>query len=485
MRRFVTWGLVVAMLTSQSATLSARDVLLIDNGAFGFGGASSLLAADGHTVTQITGESTVNGFGNVSNPAFLSNYDFVVYSIQNQDVPDAAIGALNTYIQNGGDLLVTGFSVGADFTDRSEPELIRALGPEYAYPNPVGSQTVTSVNNYITNGLHGDFRGSVISPANGTDQLFANTGLGTIPIIQQTSGQPDKAIFTDLAGAGGSVGAWQGNLFGASDFYDGGVYQNVFLNWAAGGTTTQTEKIPVIHASDLHSTASTLTFEFYLGDPSIDGTLFLGSLSSLEVTATADVVGSLDSGGNGSVALTELNIDMAAFSNRLLDMGGLGTVLVDLNQAELYVGAQPADVTGNAFDIAGSSDYYVLGITKASIRIHSPTGLMATVLGGDGELIEEVDEPFYGGPLDFPQLVLNGTYDQGPGLLSALGEVNLSMDRAGLELVEVDDGVYIWIVVRGDLHLAAVPEPSSLLLAALGLVSLLYWNRRRAKSAGC
>jgi len=284
--------------------VAARDILLIDDYAGGFGTTASLLSSAGHTVTELTDEVS-GGYSRVSDPGFLSNYEMEVYASRHTEAPPmVANNALETYISNGGDLLVTGFQSPVLISERSAPDLIRAMGPEYIYISNEPSLTVSGVDNYITNGPFGDFRGTSIANSDVQNALFANTGLGTIPLVQAADGQPDKIIFTDLPGAAGSVGAWQGGsrATGAAaqpEFFDGGTYQGMLLNWAEGGMTSQTEVTPRVFSTAAHPLSSSAAIDLYLGDPN-DGGAFVATVGPVNVEGTMDIVGALDGSGDGS-----------------------------------------------------------------------------------------------------------------------------------------------------------------------------------------
>ncbi len=470
----------IALLTH--ARTAARDILLIDDFSGGFGAAVGLLEAEGHTVTELTDEVTA-GYSRVSDSAYLSNFDMVVYSARRVlTPPTTAIDSLETYIQNGGDLLVTGFSDDITIPDRSSPNLLRAIGPEYFHTSAETDHTVTSTDNFITNGPHGDFRGTTITNSNGFAQLYSNTGLGTIPLVQAAGGQPDKIIFTDLPGAGGSIGAWQGgDTFGGSpaqpDFFDGGTFQGMLLNWAEGGTTSQTEVTSRVFSTAAHPVESMLSIDLYLGDPN-DGGSFVTTIGPLNVEGTMDIVAGIDGLGDGSLAVTNSSIGTENLNNIFADLAPFGTLLADLNVLELYLANQTTSVTGGAVDLT-ASPYYAAGATAGEITLHSPTGPLASLLEDFLPFSGELEEVFYGGPDDFTDPLIAGSFDEGVGLLTDRPELNLDLDNIALILVDVPELGEVWGVVHGELYLAEVPEPSSLFLSITAMLGLLVLYRRR------
>jgi len=476
---FVRYLIVMGLVLSQSTTVTAREILLIDDSAGGFGPVAGLLTAEGHTVTELTDELAA-GYSNVSDAAFLADFDMVIFAVR--DVfgavpPATANTAMETYIRNGGDLLITGVTGSTDLVDRSFPDLARAIGPDRNFFAPESDQTVTSIDNYITNGPHGDFRGVAIANSNGFDQLFANTGLGTIPLVQADGAQSDKIIFTDLPGAGGSVGAWQGGGGPAAqpDFFDGGTFQGMLLNWAEGGTTTQTEVTPRVFSTALHPLDSVVSIDVYIGDPN-DGGALVGSVGPINIEGTMDIVGALDGSGDGTLAITNSSVGVVGALNQLVDLGILGTLQLDVEVLDFYVANQTVGVAANSFDLS-TSPYYVAGFTDGEFTIHSPTGALEGLLDGVVPIFADVPELFYGGPDDLDNSVLDGTFDEGVGLFTNLAELNLNYDDIALPLFDVDGLGEIWGVLNGEIHVAEAPEPSGLILG--GFAAIGFWSFRR------
>lgn len=470
---------VAIFLITSPAT--ARDILLIDDFDAGFGATAGILTGAGHTVTELTGE-VAGGYSRVSDTAFLSNFDMVVYAARNFDAPPStANSAMETYIQNGGDLLVTGFQSNIGLPDRSAPELLRAIGPEFSYFSGDVDHVVSGVDNYITNGPFGDFRNVTLSNSNGFDQLFANTGRGTIPLVHGASGQPDKIIFTDLPGSGGSIGAWQGgsrvsNEVAQTDFVDGGTFQGMLLNWAEGGTTSHTEVTPRVFSTAAHPLASTIAVDLYLGDPNNGGGL-AGVLEPIEIEGTVDLVATIDGSGNGTLAITSSSMIAAGVNDVLANFGILGTALTDVESLEIYLANQIVPVTGNAVDIVQSS-YYSVGLTEAFLSVHSPTGPLEGLVENIVPIEVDRDELFYAGPGDFVDPVFSGTFDEGSGLFTPRPELNLIYDDVALFLINIPGLGDLWGVMRGEVHVAYVPEPSGWILGVMGSVGLLAVRRR-------
>ncbi|MBX7166105.1 MAG: PEP-CTERM sorting domain-containing protein [Pirellulales bacterium] len=486
MRHCLAWLVFVSLCVSSCPTM-ARDILLIDDFATGFGPAVGLLTGAGHNVTQIFNERA-GGYTHLSDASYLSNFDMVVYSVRSRVIPNAAIlGVAENYAAQGGDLLLTSLGESISLDDPNDTlaafQFARLMGPEYVFGTPPVPQQVTTIDNFITHGPFGDFRGAASANSNGYDQFHANTAIGAVPLVSVADGRTDKVVFTDLPGSGGSIGIWQGHQFQAPglpaqpDFFDGDVFQGLFLNWAQGGTTTQTEITPQVFTTEAHPQASSITLDIYLGNPTTDGVL-LASAGPFPVHGTAKVVGSVDGSGDGTVALAEGIAHVDDVNNALLDLGVLGSLRIDVSNTTMFLNSRAVDVLGNQYDI--TQNYYTAGLLSGSFNVHSPTGAVAALLPGTFPVVLDVPSFYLGGPDDFDGATFDGTFDEGAGLLAPGAEFNLNVDRAGLPLIYLPGLGDLYAVPRSDLHFAAVPEPSSLvlMLAALACGALLPARRK-------
>lgn len=220
---------------------SSGAVLLVEDQG-GFGASESLLQANGYDVTVVNDEYA-NGYATLLDGSYLSQFAFVVYGERGagggSELPESVRASLESYIQNGGHLLVTGYDTLGSPTDSALASLVRATGPgDYVSSNPTWA--VSSVDHPILNGPFGDFRGQTFSATSYDDDLLTpDTAAGAVELI--STGSPrvtGKLIFTDLPEPAGSVGYWNGGLSGATadaqpDFSDAGNAQAVFLNYVS------------------------------------------------------------------------------------------------------------------------------------------------------------------------------------------------------------------------------------------------------------
>ena len=235
----------------------SQRILLIEDQT-GFDGTADLLRGLDYPVTEVSNEFA-NGYTTLLNGSFLSRFGLVVYGERGNGtgsvLPANVAASLENYVQGGGNVLVTGYDTLGHPTDTNLAGLVRAINPGDQNSGSANWQ-VTNLNHVVVNGPYGDFRGqSFTATGYDDDRLTADTGRGAVTLAR-TPGLSDRIIFTDVD-PGGSVGYWNGGLNylaptgtdAQPDFNDGGIPQNLFLNWVVGvlgavpqtpTTTTQT-----------------------------------------------------------------------------------------------------------------------------------------------------------------------------------------------------------------------------------------------------
>jgi extracellular elastinolytic metalloproteinase len=231
---------IVPLLENEIAFLSGGSgkVLLVSD-TLELAGVEPFLIADGHDVTSISNE-WANGSANLTNLTFLQQFEMVIWGAQGSGAgaihPSAVHSTLETYIQNGGNLLVTGYDTLASPTDTAMAALVRSTG--YSDATGQSSFTTASTDHFILNGPYGDFRNTVITPGySDWDGSVANAASGTISLA--TFSVYDAIIYTDISG-GGSVGYWTGGDGGAlstdgkDDWKTPGDSLDILRNWVAG-----------------------------------------------------------------------------------------------------------------------------------------------------------------------------------------------------------------------------------------------------------
>ncbi|MEO0453709.1 MAG: S8 family serine peptidase [Verrucomicrobiota bacterium] len=249
--------ILLNLILTPDNNASSGNVFLLEDRA-GFGETTQVLFDQGYNVTVFNDDALFNNF-TAQDPDYLSFFDLVVYGERGESgfgslMSEATRSALETYVQNGGHLLVTGFDTLGDPSDSNLAQLVRAINPGDLNSGSVEWQ-VSRINHPILNGPNGDFRGMDITATGyNDDALTPDTSQGAVELISSgPDGSNGKLIFTELANPAGSVGYWNGGLSGTTtdaqpDFNDGGNAQSIFLNYVAfalGSTTVTSEEIEV------------------------------------------------------------------------------------------------------------------------------------------------------------------------------------------------------------------------------------------------
>lgn len=232
-----TRAAILAVSLASLAGNAAADILLIEDQA-GFGSLASNLRDEGYTVTVRNGERA-NIYANLLNATFLSQFSLIIYGERGSGadtvLPTNVGASLETYIQGGGNLLVTGWD--SRFNDATLANLVRANSSNSIVPFQNTWNVV--VDHPITNGPFGNFTGQTFTASGYDVSLGADTTRGAIELV--AAGAPrvtGRIIFTDLPGNGGSVGFWNGGTSGTTgnaqlDFTDGGNPEAIFRNYVA------------------------------------------------------------------------------------------------------------------------------------------------------------------------------------------------------------------------------------------------------------
>ena len=245
-----------------------RKVLLIDDQG-GFGNVSSILTADGLDVTVVNNEHA-SGYPHLLDTGYLEQFLLVIYGERGAGLgagmPANVAASLEAYIQSGGHLLVTGYDTLGSPTDTALAGLVRALAPADGPSYETGWQTA-NISHPVLSGPFGNYRNvSFTATGYDADAFTPDTARGAIALATMPSGQT-RLLFTDVAGAAGSVGYWNGGVSGSDpaqpDFTDSGPAGRIFRNYVAYATTgTLDFKIRTLAATG----AAVVDHEFLTGD---------------------------------------------------------------------------------------------------------------------------------------------------------------------------------------------------------------------------
>jgi len=229
-----------------------------------------------------------------------------------------------------------------------------------------------------------------------------------------------------------------------------------------------------------HPLQSTLTLEFFLGDPTVDpNALKLATVGPGSLSGTVTVNTILDGAGDGSLEFVATNLVLGDLVGTI-DLDLVGTVDYEILGLGINFANPPQPVTGNAFDFPYSNQT-MLTVNQGTFLLDNPTGLIDVFLGPFVPFVVDfAATPFTANPNFVFGLPFEGTVDDGPGLFTPLAEINFDIPAVTTPLllgVEPD----IFLQLTGEIHVA-VPEPSSWALFSIGgpiLLCMMIIKRRR------
>ena len=350
-------------------------ILLIED-QVGFGTTADVLTANGFDVTVVNNEYA-NGYATLLDGAYLSQFAFIIYGERGAGsgslLPANVRASLENYIQNGGNLLVTGYDTLGSPTDPELAALVRAVSPgDYASGNAVW--TVSSTDHPILNGPFGDFRGQSFSATvYDSDVLTPDTAAGAVELV--SLGNPrvtGKLIFTDLPGAGGSVGYWNGGISGTTnnaqpDFSDGATPQSVFLNYASfaagsggGGSSLDFRIVSMETTGAAVVDHNALTGDDRGGIAVSNSRVFVTGDTSTSSHARADLSGGFSLGTRYDGLCSDVGtgkVYTLAFNGTPLVMGFSNVQINQLIELDGSTGALTANVTSLSTIITVNSAY--------------------------------------------------------------------------------------------------------------------------------
>jgi len=223
------------VLAPGAPTASALDVLCADDD-YPWGLDHLATALGGHNVTVLDNTDAGDNPIYTDDTPLLSGFDVVIFYNDNRAITTAEQAALETYIQGGGNLVVTGYDALYSADDPRLADVVRSA--TYGADARADDWTVANVDHFIVNGPFGDYGGQVLTARlDDMDNLTADTSRGAVALAFQNGNPYHKIVFTDVAAPGGSVGMWTGNDSGLEwdpSETDGDKGLAILRNWLAG-----------------------------------------------------------------------------------------------------------------------------------------------------------------------------------------------------------------------------------------------------------
>ncbi|MCE9556019.1 MAG: autotransporter-associated beta strand repeat-containing protein [Planctomycetes bacterium] len=437
---------------SNNATLAFNRINTLTQGT----DFSSVISGTGAVIQAGSGTTILNGTNTYAGLTTVSNG---ILNVQNA----SALGstATGTTVSNGATLQIQGVSVGAEALTLDGNGF---FGQNGALVN------VSGTNNYA--GLVTLASGSTIASDSGTLNL---TNVGTI--TGAGFGLTLKGV------ADGSVASIIGTGTGPVTKTGLGVWTLSGANTYTGDTTISQGTLALLHASNNNiagSTLITLASSAILDTTGLGGTADLVLASGQTLKGTGTVVGNLTVGSGSTIAPGNSPGTLAQLGNEVWDM--LGAYEFEIND----VGAANPTPTGTAgndpgwdlLDITGT-----LTITATSSNPFTVELIGLTLANAVGVVNDFNNTASYAwmiadatsnviGYTGTNQFTINDSQFAPLNPYGGTFNVVLGSSVGG-------DDTQVWLQYSN--AVLAVPEPSTLALAALGLIGLgvAWWSKRR------
>jgi hypothetical protein len=190
---------------------------------------TGLITANGHAFVVHNNNGTGTHTGNVT---LLNTYKTIIWMTHDRVISTTEMNNLNTWIQAGGRLLVTGYDSLGSPTDANLASLVNCTGPG---DGPFsGALTVTNASHPIMLGPAQVFTMSATMTAGSTDHDTCSPGTNAVQLV--TVDSSSKLLVTDNVGQGRVI-YWNGNGSGSGPLPDwngsAGTQpdlQNLFVN---------------------------------------------------------------------------------------------------------------------------------------------------------------------------------------------------------------------------------------------------------------
>lgn len=231
-------------------------------------------------------------------------------------------------------------------------------------------------------------------------------------------------------------------------------------------------------STSAHPLESSLLFDVYLGDPSENpGLPPLGAVGPAALNGTAEIDLNLDVAGDGTVQFQGSSLEFESFSGTF-DLDALGTIDYDFQAVTLTFSTMPIAVSNGDY-AAPFNDDVNLTFFSGTLVIGNATGTLADLVGTGPLFVRDYDvEPITAFWPTTTSDGFSGTVDSGTGGFVPAAEASLIIPGVTFPVIDVPDFGPISLGLSGEVFLA-VPEPSSLSLAALGLAGLSVCGWRK------
>lgn len=231
--------------------------------------------------------------------------------------------------------------------------------------------------------------------------------------------------------------------------------------------------------TSLHPLTTGVFFDFYLNDPGAGGSL-LGTTGPVLAHGIINARVDLDGAGDGTLDIDHSSLILED-ATTTIDFGVLGSIDLTHTAVQMNIHLDNQAVESYQWDLtANPPTDFSFGLDAGTFTVDDPTGFLATVLVNYPLVHDLQTDPLSVGLSDVLGSGIHGT-----AVHTAVSmQISNGID---LPIYEFVPGLDLYLRIRNTLGIyAAIPEPSSGLLAGLGLIAVIplaarHRHRRRRR----
>lgn len=215
-----------------------------------------------------------------------------------------------------------------------------------------------------------------------------------------------------------------------------------------------------------------------VGDLNVDPIpALLGTIGPGDLTGTVEIDVAIDAQSDGTMQYQSSALEIESFAGTF-DLGPLGSVDYTFQGVTLTFETLPIPVAAGSYS-APFDDDVDLTFFSGTILIDNAMGPLAGLVG-TGTLFERAYDiqPVTAEWNNTANLGFSGIVDNGIGGFTPAAEASLLIPGVGFPIINIPSVGQLFLNLSGEVYVA-VPEPSSLSLAALGLAGLSVCGWRK------
>lgn len=231
-------------------------------------------------------------------------------------------------------------------------------------------------------------------------------------------------------------------------------------------------------STSAHPLDSFLQIDVLVGDLNVDPIpALLGTIGPGELTGTAEIDVALDGQSDGTLQYQGSALEIESFAGTF-DLGPLGSVDYTFQGVTLTFDTLPIPVSAGSYSGVFDDDVN-LTFFSGDILIDNAMGPLAGLVGTGTLFQRNYDiQPITAEWNNTANLGFSGVVDDGIGGLTPAAEASLLIPGVGFPIINIPTVGQLFLNLSGEVYVA-VPEPSTLSLAALGFVGLTAFGWRK------